>query len=139
MIPNPVSLAPESSSARADDRWKAVIAMGPLVHEKGFDRLIAAFALVAANHPGGSLTIWGEGDDRQPLETQRDRLNLRRRIDLPGWTPDLEQLAAAMDRLLAAPAERDRLAANGLQVTERFGKDKVMDMWEKLIASCTAG
>ena len=52
---------------------------------------------------------------------------------------DVEQLAAAMDRLLAAPAERKRLAANGIQVTERFRKDKVMDMWEKLIASCTAG
>ena len=198
VIPNPVSLAPESISARTGGRRKAVIAMGRLVHQKGFDRLIAAFALVAANHPGWSLTIWGEGEDRQALETQRDRLDLRGRVELPGWTPapftelqtaglfvmssryegfpnalceamacgapvvsfdcpgprhivrdgidgvlvppdDVAQLAAAMDRLLADRAERERLAANGLQVTERFGKDKVMDMWEQLIASCTDG
>ena len=49
---------------------------------------------------------------------------------------DVAQLAAAMDRLLADPVERERLAANGVQVTVRFGKDKVMDMWEQLIASC---
>ena len=196
-IPNPVSSAPEINLARANGRRRMVVAMGRLAYEKGFDLLISAFAMVAANHPGWSLTIWGEGDDRQALETQRDRLNLRGRVDLPGWTPepfaelrtaglfvvpsryegfsnalceamacgapavsfdcqgprhivrdgidgvlvpagDVEQLAAAMDRLLADPAERSRLGANGIQVTERFRKDKVMDMWERLIASCTS-
>lgn len=46
-----------------------------------------------------------------------------------------------MDRLMADPAERDRLAATGIRVAERFGfgKDKVMAMWERLLASCTAG
>ena len=197
VIPNPVSLRPDSRLARADGRRKVVAAMGRLVYQKGFDRLLAAFAMVAPNHPGWSLTIWGEGEDRQELETQRDLLGLNERVSLLGWTPDpfeelqaaglfvmssryegfpnalceamacgapvvsfdcpgprhivrdgvdgvlvpegnVERLAAAMDRLMADPAERDRLAANGVQVTERFGKDQVMAMWERLIASCAA-
>ena len=197
VIPNPVSLAPDSRLARSGDRKKVVAAMGRLVHQKGFDRLLAAFAMVAPNHPDWLLTIWGEGEDRQELETQRDRLGLNERVSFLGWTPDpfvelqaaglfvmssryegfpnalceamacgapvvsfdcpgprhivrdghdgilvpegdVEKLSAAMDRLMADPAERDRLAANGIRVTERYGKDKVMGMWERLIASCAA-
>ena len=197
VIPNPVSLAPGSRVARADGRKRVVVAIGRLAYEKGFDRLLAAFAMVAANHPRWSLTIWGEGDDRQELEAQRDRLGLNGRVSFPGWTSDpfaecrraglfvmssryegfpnalceamacgtpvvsfdcqgprhivrdgvdgvlvpegnVEKLAAAMDRLMADPAERDRLAATGIRVAERFGKDKVMAMWERLIASCTS-
>ena len=52
---------------------------------------------------------------------------------------DVEKLAADMDRLMADPAERDRLAATGIRVAERFGKDKVMATWERLLASCAAG
>ena len=198
VIPNPVSLAPDSRLARADGRRKVVVAMGRLVHQKGFDWLLAAFAMVAPNHPEWSLTIWGQGDDRQALETQRGGLGLNGRVSFPGWTPDpfaefrraglfvmssryegfpnalceamacgapvvsfdcpgprhivrdgvdgvlvpegdVEKLAGAMDRLMADPAERDRLAATGIRVAERFRKDKVMAMWERLIASCASG
>ena len=173
------------------------MAMGRLVQQKGFDRLIAAFSMVAANHPDWSLTIWGEGGDRQTLEALRDRLDLQGRVALPGWTPDpfaemreaglfvlssryegfpnvlceamacgvpvlsfdcpgprhvvrdgidgilvppddVNKLAEAMDRLMADQAERERLAANGFEVTKRFGKDKIMERWERLIASCTS-
>ena len=197
VIPNPVSVPLDAGLARTDRRKKTVIAMGRLAPEKGFDRLIAAFSMVAANHPGWSLTIWGEGDDRQTLERLRDRLDLQGRVTLPGWTPDpftemreaglfvlssryegfpmvlceamacgvpvvsfdcpgprhivrdgidgilvppgdVNKLANAMDRLMADQAERERLAANGIEVTKRFGKDKVMGMWERLITSCTS-
>ena len=197
VIPNPVSVPSDAGLARTGGRKKIVMAMGRLAHQKGFDRLIAAFSMVAASHPGWSLTIWGEGDDRQKLERLRDRLGLQRRVALPGWTPDpftemreaglfvlssryegfpnvlceamacglpvlsfdcpgprhvvrdgidgilvpsddVNKLAEAMDRLMADKAERDRLAANGIEVTKRFGKDKVMGMWERLIVSCTS-
>ena len=199
-IPNPLS--PEAlrgGSPGTSGRNATVMAMGRLAYEKGFDRLILAFSLVASDHPGWTLTIWGEGDDRQELEALRDQLGMQERVVLPGWTKhpfsemrtaglfvvssryegfclvlceamacgapvvsfdcsglprdmvrngidgvlvppdDVEQLAAAMDRLMADPVERDRLAANGIQVTERFRKEKVMAMWEGLIAACTAG
>ena len=197
VIPNPVSVPVDASLARAGGRKNNVVAMGRLVHQKGFDRLIAAFSMVAANHPGWSLTIWGEGDDRQTLERLRDRLDLQGRVSLPGWTPDpftemreaglfvmssryegfpnvlceamacgvpvlsfdcpgprhivrdgidgvlvpsgdVNKLAEAMDRLMADQAERERLAAKGIEGAKRFGKDKVMGMWERLITSCTS-
>ena len=34
------------------------------------------------------MTIWGEGEDRRALESLRDRLALRGRVALPGWTPE---------------------------------------------------
>ena len=51
---------------------------------------------------------------------------------------DVNKLAEAMDRLMADQAERERLAANGFEVTKRFGKDQIMERWERLIASCTS-
>lgn len=197
VIPNPVSVPLDAGLAPAGGRKKIIIAMGRLTHQKGFDRLIAAFSMVAANHPGWSLTIWGEGDDRQTLEQLRDRLDLQGRVTLPGWTSDpfaemreaglfvlssrcegfpnvlcealacglpvlsfdcpgprhivrdgidgilvppgdVNKLAAAMDRLMADQPERERLGANGIEVTKRFGKDKVMGMWDRLIASCAS-
>ena len=195
VIPNPVSVPFDAGLARAGGRNKTVMAMGRLVHQKGFDRLITAFSMVAANHPGWSLQIWGEGNDRQELELLRDRLDLQGRVALPGWTSDpfsemreaglfvmssrfegfpnvlceamacgvpvlsfdcpgprhivrdgidgilvpsddVNKLAEAMDRLMADQVERERLAANGIEVAKRFGKDKVMGMWERLITSC---
>jgi len=197
VIPNPVSAPLDAGITRVGGRKNTVLAMGRLAHQKGFERLITAFSMVADYHPGWSLTIWGEGEDRQTLERLRDRLDLQGRVALPGWTSDpfaemreaglfvlssryegfpnvlceamacgvpvlsfdcpgprhivrdgidgilvpsddVNKLAEAMDRLMADEAERERLAANGIEVTKRFEKDKVMGMWERLIASCVS-
>ena len=197
VIPNPLEVDVGADLVPVGGRRKTVVSVGRLAEEKGFDRLITAFSMVAAKHREWSLTIWGEGEDRQSLEALRDRLALRGRVALPGWTRepfkelrvaglfvmssryegfsnalceamacgapvvsfdcqgprhivrdghdgvlvpegDVDELAAAMDRLMADPAERDRLAANGVQVTDRFRKDKVMTLWERLVASCVA-
>jgi GalNAc-alpha-(1->4)-GalNAc-alpha-(1->3)-diNAcBac-PP-undecaprenol alpha-1,4-N-acetyl-D-galactosaminyltransferase len=46
---------------------------------------------------------------------------------------DVGALAAAMGRLMADPAERQRLGARGAEITERYGKRQVMAMWEDLL------
>jgi glycosyltransferase involved in cell wall biosynthesis len=51
---------------------------------------------------------------------------------------DPAALAAAMDRLMADPAERRRLATRALEVRERFGASKVMAMWEHLLDAVAA-
>lgn len=96
VIPNPVPFPKNVAAARISSRRMVVLAMGRLVRQKGFDRLLAAFSMIAADHKEWSLTIWGEGEDRQSLEMLRDRLELHRRVSLPGWTAEpLEEMRTA--------------------------------------------
>jgi GalNAc-alpha-(1->4)-GalNAc-alpha-(1->3)-diNAcBac-PP-undecaprenol alpha-1,4-N-acetyl-D-galactosaminyltransferase len=46
---------------------------------------------------------------------------------------DLDALTAAVDRLMSNGTERQRLGARAREVTERFGLERVMAMWEDLL------
>ena len=46
---------------------------------------------------------------------------------------DVEALAAAMDRLMASHSERMQLGLRAVEVTERFGIEKVMALWDSLV------
>jgi glycosyltransferase involved in cell wall biosynthesis len=46
---------------------------------------------------------------------------------------DVQALAVTMSRLMADPDERQRLARRAPEVLDRFGIQKIMDIWEKLI------
>jgi GalNAc-alpha-(1->4)-GalNAc-alpha-(1->3)-diNAcBac-PP-undecaprenol alpha-1,4-N-acetyl-D-galactosaminyltransferase len=46
---------------------------------------------------------------------------------------DVDALATAMDRLMGDPVERRRLGERAGGVTERFGVDRVMAMWDGLV------
>ncbi len=51
---------------------------------------------------------------------------------------DVIALAAAMDRLMSAEHERQRLAAHAVEVTERFGFAQVMRMWDEVLEKAVA-
>lgn len=88
VIPNP---APSLAAGRPADTEtpasrRTVLGLGRLEPQKGFDRLIDAFSLVAADNQHWDLVIYGEGAERQSLEARIERLGLRGRISLPGVT-----------------------------------------------------
>jgi len=64
-----------------------ILAMGRLVHKKGFDLLIRAFASIAAEFPYVQLLISGDGEERATLERLIDELHMRERVKLLGF-PD---------------------------------------------------
>lgn len=88
VIPNSV---PQTSPAAATDKlhlppernW--FVAVGRLSHEKGFDRLVAAFAEVSPACPDWNLVIVGDGPEKSRLNDSVQQHGLEDRILLPGW------------------------------------------------------
>lgn len=72
VIHNPLPFFPEQVS---DGSRKQVIAVGRYVPQKGFDRLISAWQLVAQRHPDWVLRIYGDGMRKQ-LQHQIDELGI---------------------------------------------------------------
>lgn len=89
---------------------KLVLAGGRLVHKKGLDVAIEAFALLAARPAALSarLVLFGAGELRQTLERLIDERGLRDRVTMVGaWERDrLPSLFAASDIFLL-PSVRD--------------------------------
>lgn len=92
VIHNPVVRPPEpraaplSGSARTRPAGRAMVALGRLGEEKGFDLLIEAFAQVAPRHPTWSLAIFGNGPRRARLEQMVRERGLSAHARLPGFT-----------------------------------------------------
>jgi glycosyltransferase involved in cell wall biosynthesis len=60
VIPNPLAFYPPSPSTL---RARRIIAVGKVTHHKGYDRLLAAWRLIAAGHPDWRVDIFGSQDD----------------------------------------------------------------------------
>jgi len=89
VIANPVDFAELNREATPLQLpWPhAIVAMGRLSPEKGFDLLIEAFAQLASRFPDWGLAILGEGRLRKNLESMVDRRGLAGRVILPGAIP----------------------------------------------------
>jgi GalNAc-alpha-(1->4)-GalNAc-alpha-(1->3)-diNAcBac-PP-undecaprenol alpha-1,4-N-acetyl-D-galactosaminyltransferase len=58
--------------------------LGRLTYQKGFERLVRAFARVSPAYPGWDLAIFGHGEDRESLQALAVGLGLEDRIRFPG-------------------------------------------------------
>jgi glycosyltransferase involved in cell wall biosynthesis len=87
-IPNS---APAGGEHRADPDAKLVVAAGRLTRQKGFDRLLPAWALAAERHPGWRLEIFGAGPHEQRLRRQIERLGIGASARLRGFSAHLEE------------------------------------------------
>lgn len=96
VIPSAVDEPPVVKECRQGAENRRIVGLGRLEREKGFDRLIVAFAEMAAEFPGWSLRIVGEGSERESLRRLAERSGVDRRVSMPGWKrPAWDELAAA--------------------------------------------
>ncbi|MCE1237162.1 MAG: glycosyltransferase [Hyphomicrobiales bacterium] len=85
-IYNPIEVhgvVPDLDAAALAAHPPIVLAAGRLVAVKGFEDLLAAFALVRT--PDARLVILGDGPDRSALLEQARALGVADRLDLPGY------------------------------------------------------
>ena len=81
---------------------KVLLAVGKLIEQKGFDRLLAAFAQVAGRYEDWQLVILGEGALRGDLEAQLRALGLEGRVCLPGFAGNMADWYRAADVFVLA-------------------------------------
>jgi GalNAc-alpha-(1->4)-GalNAc-alpha-(1->3)-diNAcBac-PP-undecaprenol alpha-1,4-N-acetyl-D-galactosaminyltransferase len=92
LIPNAVLLplaegfaSPIFQELNLPDDRKWFVAVGRLSYEKGFDRLIDAFAQAAEQCPAWNLLIIGDGSEKSKLQESAQLHGLRDRVHFPGW------------------------------------------------------
>jgi glycosyltransferase involved in cell wall biosynthesis len=79
-----------------------LLALGSLIHVKGFDTTIRALAAgVRAGH-NWRLSIAGEGPDRSALAALAAKARVSDRVDFLGYRRDVAELLAAADVLVSA-------------------------------------
>jgi len=88
-IPNPLPFPlPDTPAPRSG---KIVLAMGRLVIAKGFDVLLHAWQRVVEEESEWKLVIHGEGEEREALSAQIEKLGLQGSVSLPGVCRDVER------------------------------------------------
>ncbi len=75
----------------------AVLSIGRLVHQKGYDILLDAFSMVSREHPQAMLILAGDGQERARLEQQAQRLGIGEKVKFLGVVMDVAQLYLASD------------------------------------------
>ena len=86
VIPNFTSLQPD---VRIDYSKKHCIAMGRLVAEKDYLRMIALWTRISQTYPDWVLDIYGEGSERPKIEQYIMRFHLESQVLLHGFTQDI--------------------------------------------------
>lgn len=86
IIPNPVQSMIRLPEIEPEP---VMLGVGRLYPQKRFDRLIDAFAAIAAEYPQLRLRIVGDGPLREDLRKRADQTGFGPRIELPGATQDI--------------------------------------------------
>lgn len=87
-IGNPLPFPYPGQPATGDSR--VVLSVGRLVHAKGFDLLLQAWAMLAPACPDWRLVIVGDGEERAALESQIAAAGIAGSVEMPGASIDIE-------------------------------------------------
>ena len=96
--------------------------MGRLTEQKGFDRLLRAYATIAASHPQWRLRIIGDGPLRNDLEELTRELGISAIVEFTGMVKQPDRLLRHADMFVMAsrfegfPYAALEAMANGLPV-----------------------
>ena len=111
VIANPVDVDAVARAAQARTvsvpGSPALVSVGRLAPQKGYDLLLPAIAALRTRHPKLHLTIYGDGPDRAALEAQAGSLGLASHVTFAGQTsePPLPAVRAADLFVLASRYE----------------------------------
>lgn len=85
LLPNPVVVRKVKDGRQREPRF---VAVARLVHQKGVDLLLAAFAQIADEIPGWSVHIVGDGPLRSSLTADAEQLGIADRVTFHGHVKD---------------------------------------------------
>lgn len=102
VIPNAVPPPNGNVAAQVSLRKPALVAVGRLARQKGFDLLLRAFAKVHEKHPEWNLNILGEGPARKELEALVNQSGLAGRVSFHGWVSSTNAYLRAADLYVAS-------------------------------------
>jgi glycosyltransferase involved in cell wall biosynthesis len=88
VIPN---CLPFEADKKATLKEKNIIAVGRLVHEKGFDMLIDIYENIYKEETNWQLNIFGDGDDFKLLESKIKAKGLEKNINLCGAVKNISE------------------------------------------------
>ncbi|QEF99043.1 GalNAc-alpha-(1-_4)-GalNAc-alpha-(1-_3)-diNAcBac-PP-undecaprenol alpha-1,4-N-acetyl-D-galactosaminyltransferase [Stieleria maiorica] len=91
VIPSAVNRPQRTSDRDQACAEKLIAGVGRLEAEKGFDRLLEAFARATGDDSDWRLVIYGDGTMRDALIAQAKRLGIADRFELPGWVRPLDE------------------------------------------------
>ena len=117
VIPNGVPIGAEPTPPTAEPR---LLAMGRLVEQKGFDRLLRALPTVVEAVPEVRLTIAGDGVARPALAALASELGIADHVHFPGHV-SREQVGRllAEARVVALPSRFEGMPLVALEAGER--------------------
>jgi glycosyltransferase involved in cell wall biosynthesis len=98
-IPSGVDLDPvlAARSERVAAQGKIVGAVGRLAAVKGHEHLIRATPIILKQHPGTTVVIVGDGEERQALKGLAESLGVAGAVHFTGHREDVASLIAGMD------------------------------------------
>jgi len=97
IIPNFSALVPDAPLTDRDSARLRVVAVGRMVHKKGFDVLFEALAFAIEQGCAIELRLAGDGPESDALHDQINRLGIAGAVTFLGWRDDVQSILREAD------------------------------------------